>query len=343
MMMELRFAICDLRLKRARWRCRGFSFTEIMFAVIILGVGFIMVAAIFPVAIQQAKSTTEETTAAAIARGAATYLGGTLSDGQPGPNQPVTTSTSNCPPAQTPRNLPSGQVQIGVVQQPQTVPGPFVPLWTATRQNLILPEDRRYAFIYLYRREGDPANSATWSPYAQLYIFPVQARLSATFDDTDFIRGNLLARPNAQPPTPMPAPVKATVTDKSNTGNTAQVDLIAFQLDPPNFDTKAAVEGAYVVVANDNTIPTAGRVTGQMFKLGAQRLDLDANGLMWELQPGNDFTPDPGPDGLYNTGDDVKQVSSMDVYIIGRSKDSSGKYDGPALPISAYTTFVKVN
>src|SRR3954471_2365584 len=75
-----------------RNRARGFSFTEIMFAVIILGVGFIMVAAIFPVAIQQAKNTNEETTAAAIARGAATYLSGVLKDGA------TPASTSNCPP-----------------------------------------------------------------------------------------------------------------------------------------------------------------------------------------------------------------------------------------------------
>src|SRR5690348_329057 len=73
-----------------RRRTRGFSFTEIMFAVIILGVGFIMVAAIFPVAIQQAKSTTEETTAAAIARGTATYVGSVLSDNVAG------TGTTNC-------------------------------------------------------------------------------------------------------------------------------------------------------------------------------------------------------------------------------------------------------
>ena len=31
----------------------AFSFIEIMFAVIILGIGFIMIAAVFPVAIQQ--------------------------------------------------------------------------------------------------------------------------------------------------------------------------------------------------------------------------------------------------------------------------------------------------
>src|SRR5688572_31350501 len=53
---------------------RGFSFTEVLFAVMILGVGFIMVAAIFPVAIQQARTTSEEGNAAAIARGAVSFI-----------------------------------------------------------------------------------------------------------------------------------------------------------------------------------------------------------------------------------------------------------------------------
>src|SRR5438477_2700389 len=47
---------------------RGFSFAEVMFAVIILGIGFIMIAAIFPVAIQQGKATNDETTGAANAK-----------------------------------------------------------------------------------------------------------------------------------------------------------------------------------------------------------------------------------------------------------------------------------
>src|SRR3954453_9704583 len=60
---------------RASRRRGGFSFAEVMFAVIVLGVGFIMVAAIFPVAIQQTKTTADETTAAAAVRGATMQLG----------------------------------------------------------------------------------------------------------------------------------------------------------------------------------------------------------------------------------------------------------------------------
>lgn len=51
-------------------RYRGMNFIEILFAVMILGIGFIMVAAIFPVAIQQSKANTDETTAARIAQSA---------------------------------------------------------------------------------------------------------------------------------------------------------------------------------------------------------------------------------------------------------------------------------
>src|SRR6185436_11197124 len=51
-------------------RAPGFSLTEVMFAVIILGIGFILIAAIFPVSIAQSRLTVDETTGAASARSA---------------------------------------------------------------------------------------------------------------------------------------------------------------------------------------------------------------------------------------------------------------------------------
>src|SRR5678815_107629 len=47
---------------------RGVTFTEVMFAVILLGIGFIMVAAIFPVAIQQSQANLEDATGMTVAR-----------------------------------------------------------------------------------------------------------------------------------------------------------------------------------------------------------------------------------------------------------------------------------
>src|SRR2546421_9504922 len=71
---------------RSRVRQRGFSFAEVMFAVIILGVGFIMIAALFPVAIRQSKSTADETSSAAFARVATNYVNDMASD----PTMPAT-------------------------------------------------------------------------------------------------------------------------------------------------------------------------------------------------------------------------------------------------------------
>src|SRR5712671_6524381 len=57
---------------------RGFTFTEVMFAVILLGIGFIMLAGMFPVAIQQTQTNVEESTASTVVQGAARYLEQTL-------------------------------------------------------------------------------------------------------------------------------------------------------------------------------------------------------------------------------------------------------------------------
>ena len=59
---------------RRRRSAAGFSFTEVLFAVMILGIGFIMIAAIFPVALSQTKLTTEEAAAATQTVGAVHYL-----------------------------------------------------------------------------------------------------------------------------------------------------------------------------------------------------------------------------------------------------------------------------
>src|SRR4051795_8897323 len=58
----------------------AFAFTEILFAVMVLALGFIMIAAMFPVTIRQTQSTMEEATAANIAKGAMDYLQGIASE-----------------------------------------------------------------------------------------------------------------------------------------------------------------------------------------------------------------------------------------------------------------------
>src|SRR4051812_32414628 len=81
----------------ARRPRRGFAFTEILFAVMVLALGFIMIAAMFPVTIRQTQSTMEEATAASVAKGAMDYLQTVATDKMFPITVPPTSSTSKNP------------------------------------------------------------------------------------------------------------------------------------------------------------------------------------------------------------------------------------------------------
>ncbi|MEO6435347.1 MAG: hypothetical protein ABIP55_06245, partial [Tepidisphaeraceae bacterium] len=55
---------------------RGYSFPEVLFAVAVLGIGFIMIAAIFPAALSQTQATLEETIGTAVTHNGVSYLRG---------------------------------------------------------------------------------------------------------------------------------------------------------------------------------------------------------------------------------------------------------------------------
>lgn len=368
---------------------RAFSFTEIMFAVIILGVGLIMVAAIFPVAIQQTRLNTEETTAAAMARGAMNYLGQAFADGA-APSSNPGTNTSNCIPQLTATGVVGA---CPVVQQPSdtypTATGAATRLWRAARGNLILQQDPRYAWVFLWSRAGNPADVTTWRPYAQVYVFPVQASAAPTFTTDDLTKpadplvANLMARP-------------VRVAIANDVADAGGMDLIAFDVRSTvpadrRDNVAAAVEGAYVVIADDrffNTpTGTAGRMNGRVYRLGARRTDLDNNTptsilqlfgdaswsapnskVIYELQPGNDFTPDAGANGFIsatNGSDDIHGIGNpnpivvkgvtyapraqgtADAFLIGRGYrnplNPAEGYEGGNMAIGFFTTFVQVN
>jgi prepilin-type N-terminal cleavage/methylation domain-containing protein len=162
---------------------RGFTFTEILFAVIILGIGFIMLAAIFPVALQQTKSSTEDTVSAAVSRSALRYMED-LGQQKDASAVPLMVST-------------------GGVVMPLTTSGV---LWNAVSGNMIVPNDPRYAWVPLYSRAAN-------SPFAQVFIFVEQVR----GDRTQFGAVDLAA------PTPNLQARSATVTvTYSATGSTIQ-------------------------------------------------------------------------------------------------------------------------
>ncbi|MDQ3439620.1 MAG: hypothetical protein M3478_04660, partial [Planctomycetota bacterium] len=145
---------------------RGYSFTEVMFAVVVLGIGFIMIAAMFPVAISQSQATAQESTAASIARGAVNHIQAIATN----VNMPHT----DVVPAQPARA--SGFTAVG------TGAGPYSPAtegyWNAVKGNLILQTDPRFAYVPFYRREQN-------SSFAQVILIITQCRERAAYDATD--------------------------------------------------------------------------------------------------------------------------------------------------------------
>jgi hypothetical protein len=347
-----------------------------MFAVIILGVGFIMIAALFPVAIRQSKSTADETSAAAFARVAANYFDTTAIDS----NMPVSRfgAISGPMPAGIPQvwALPTRGSPTADVTRTKT-------LFESVRGNIISADDPRYAWVPFYFRATYPgtsaANTPPW-PYAELILVCVQSTVSPIFSDKDVrptatFSGTLSPRANLRG-----RPVNITI---ANSGN-GDPDLIGFK-DSTTGDSFAAVsyppapgsavnavaEGCFVIVRADSTNVynggaglNWGRGTARIYRVGVRRPEYDnQNSLndsytstgstakadfrqmqVWELMPGSDFTPEI-TDPLTGAPA-LEPLANCEAWVVGRSfadpNNGGAAFEGPAMDVAVYSTFVFV-
>lgn len=345
------------RLSRHRRRHRGFSFAEVMFAVMLLGLGFIMVAAIFPVAIRQQQSSMEDSTGVAVAKQGAVIMeqmGAAFSGYHTvAAVPPSTTSTyqytllqdKNVTPA--PANPVLHRFQ-DATQDPGSSYAVVTPISSGTptpydqmKGNLIQQSDSRYAWLPVAYQCQEGAD------YAQVYLVAVQVRNHEQFDarDRDVIDSF--------------RPVR--VFFKLTEGNTLP-DTVTFYTDE-NAGTVteplAAVEGAYIWVADDHITNAEvgkpwvrpGIANGRYYRLGVKT---DVAGT-WQLQPGNDMTltAKPGADNRWDTtGDNYTEDENIPPgpantkaafgFLVGRGVDYGNpgtapnlNYTGSAMPVFA--------
>lgn len=301
---------------------RGFSFTEVLFAVMVLGIGFIMIAAMFPVTIQQTKSTLEESVGASMARGALTFLQTQATE----TNFPVSAGLN-------------GPVQVVSMPQ-QFSPNINKPGWIATRGNYINPIDPRLAWVPLYLRGFTPTGEP--SPYAQVFIIAVRARNKVTYDESDLL-----------PSTETPTPWAVLEPRRVNVGLTFDmVNLRGVMQFQPNAGAQYAAPGAYVIIADDEsqTPPRniTGQSTGRIYRLGTP---IDEAAGIWHLAPDGDMIRSnalAGTGGTAVAGDDNDLLlTKTQAYIIGRgyhdANDPTQGYSGPAQDIAVYTGFIRIN
>jgi hypothetical protein len=308
-------------------RRRGYSFPEVLFAVVVLGIGFIMIAAIFPVAISQSKLTADETTSAALARSAVTTVSRIAVDDRLNAN-------GSYPDALMPPTGPPTGVApyTGEVSPLNTRPG-----WATIRGALIFAEDPRYAFVPLYRRDGDPNTllRSTWAGTAQLFVVTViqrgvvaprtQQEFNAALDTGRAITSSpipqqgdyLTANPNNL------YPHQVLINRITDNYQGSGIDIIEFnptRAAPQNNAENrpdAVAEGTYVIT----------RQGGRILRVGVARPDVSA--AAWELMPGNDV-------------DGTNPVTATAGWVIGRERLANGEFSGPAQDIAVYTTFIPV-
>ncbi|QOV91771.1 type IV pilus modification PilV family protein [Humisphaera borealis] len=207
---------------------RGFSFTEVLFAVMILGIGFIMIAGVFPVAISQTAASQEETIGASMARSAVAAYGSMPYLSQLIPNSGVVT------------RLTDDDVSVLTPSAGSLTLKP----WSLIKGNQILADEPRFGWVALVKRDttdyrGQPPNNA------QLIVIPVQIRGESNFSTADLTQsgtGN-----NAEAGL-LPYPVQVTLTDK---GNDADECVVSGTF------ADAAAPGAVIVLR-----------TGKIYRLG---------------------------------------------------------------------------
>jgi hypothetical protein len=291
---------------------RGVTFPELMFAVILLGIGFIMLAAMFPVAIQQTRTTQEETAAAAIGASAVDMLCQLAPElERAGLLPPTTLSTwPSLPPTSA---VPHGAVlTLGDPRFADTdPPGNPTMLWERIRGNLIMASDPRFAFVPFYSRTRDAGGAP--ARHAEFIVIVVQSRGQDRFiaarDVTNAPSGDCWLR-----------------------GRIITVNLVERGPDadwvvvPNPAEAGPLTSGSFIVIS-DATMAATPRpeAHGRVYRLGRQ-----VNPTTWELAPG------------YDMRSNAEDLSGARALIVGRDPRVV-PYEGPAPDVAVFRAVVPLN
>lgn len=330
------------RLRPARLRSAraGFSFVEVLFAVMILGIGFIMIAGVFPAAISQTAATQEETIAPQIARGAVTVL-----SELPYKDLLVPVNTLN-PREESVERFDEENVLVlpELYEVFPKNPNNIKP-WELIKHAQILPENPRFAWIPMIHRL--PVNRDGEAPReARVIVVSVQVRQRDQFTENDLKQyDNGVNRAYG---TLMPLLVKVNVTEGGN-----DVDVLRFDQDgQTSQNNRAAAPGAVVVIRKGDDKENRSAV-GRVYRLGNPLAnETDA----YELLPGNDMYVDPGPNGRIEnppgSGDDKSENTGNtrneyhEAYLIGQGLADPSRavreYAGGSMVIGVYSGYIRV-
>jgi hypothetical protein len=294
----------DCRKNRRSRRLRdGFSFVEVLFAVMILGIGFILIAGIFPVAIGQTQANGDETIAASTARQAVAVIA-TL------PN----TSMLMASDGNVHRFGPSGTPVASAFGDPDLA------LWNELNGSQVLSEDPRYAWVPFYCRRDDAS--------AQITIVAVRARNHEAYVPSANARGDMAVSGSGANAlaTLIGKPVSFTLN--ANTSLTTP-DTITFT----SGSTGAVAPGTFVIIAADTAANAAGSAVGWVLKVGSPTTYANT----YFLEPGGDIKNQT----TYRPG--LNASFAAFIVGQGADPDNAANFSGGAQDIIAFTTFIPLH
>jgi type II secretory pathway pseudopilin PulG len=340
----------------------AFTFIEVLFAVILLGIGFIMIAGVFPVAIQQTGIVTSETQATAITRDAIRKIQ-EVADAQIVGYPPSTSTTSFS------LFQPTGTPTAPTVQA-------FSPnIMQALGSDCFYSADRRFGWAGFYRRDS------TTSPYAQVFIVALQNPNFPNYT-SQYLPGETTAIPAGSIPpavappippnlynyageapatyTPSVAPaqptngVAAAISAQFyyNSDGTTTIVLAYNQSSTP-VQLPNAASGAFALVAN-NVAPANNNMIGRFFRLGnaaplppgftptgTDIYDTYVAQSGWDITPADGYAP--------STSTPPTPAFTANVFIVGRAPTLSsgteftGPFTGPNQDIGVASAFIRIN
>jgi type II secretory pathway pseudopilin PulG len=345
-------------------RHSAFSFIEVLFAVILLGIGFIMIAGIFPVAIQQTAAVSNETQGTLVIRDAIKKIQA-AADAQVAA-APAAAGTTNS------------------IFQPTMVGGPTVQAFSpnimqAVGNDPFFTADHRFGWVGFYRRDFAS------SPFAQVFVialenpnFPNYMSQYMPGETTQFspmppilptvappippalynyASPSTYTAPSIPPAAPLPG-VAATISASfyyNTDGSTTAVVTY------PSTQTSAnGATGAFVLIASNLSPAATANMVGRFFRLGnaAGASALPASfsppvGQLYQiflLQPGWDITPADAATNSFTPGASTAAFSA-NVWIIGAAPattpgsvtEFTGPFTGPNQDIGAASAFIRIN
>lgn len=311
---------------------RGFSFLEILFSVIIIGIGFVMIAAVFPVAIAQTQSNVNESTAVTLSRDAIRYIqestiaaaASVASTTSPS----GTLATFTLQPTSAVGGLPTIQPLPVSAQAMTGLPSPFLiasPLMTGVNSN---PSgDRRYSWYGLYRRDylnTSTAGNSIPAPYAQVWVIAAQ---NSAEGQTNYGSQPLVGTPNFFP---------SNWNSGGNLGAQVTSNATASTITFSNYNSVNPIrDGAFVLIT--------GYVNSTLTAVDAA----NANSIVgWSSKLG----VETGTQGQWYLLNAPPINANVTAFILGKpyippnaTLGTQASYSGLAQDITCTTGFVRVN